>query len=220
MTRSLIAISFWSDRIHPIAKANGLSSILTQNFIGCPLYEFLKQELPFTINIGWGIGNSIDEARTNALIANQLSDSREEQASFIITEGEQIIGPLGEGNCLTVSNSLNPEIEKVSEQTGVASLKIQKILAAMLKKNTNEFSADDLAAYLGISTRSSNRILNKFEEAGTAQVLYKKQQKLRGRPKKIYRIMLNIKKSASALLSHEGHWKTDEEAVAAAGGLK
>ncbi len=30
----------------------------------------------------------------------------------------------------------------------------------------------------------------------------------------------DFEESASALLSHEGHWKTDEEAVAAAGGLK
>jgi len=30
----------------------------------------------------------------------------------------------------------------------------------------------------------------------------------------------HYKKSASALLNLAGHWKTDEEAVAAAGGLK
>ncbi len=165
---------------------------VTNNFTSCSLYEFLKQELPFSFNIGWGIGNTIDVARTNALLASQLSEDRKEQASFIITEDEQIIGPLGESNCLTVSHSLDPEVEKLSQQTGVASLKIKKILATMQKSNTNEFSADDLAAYLGVSTRSTNRILNKLEEAGKAEVVYKKQQKLRGRPKKIYRIMLYI----------------------------
>ncbi|MET3291223.1 UNVERIFIED_CONTAM: putative ArsR family transcriptional regulator [Brevibacillus sp. OAP136] len=67
-------------------------------------------------------------------------------------------------------------------------LQIQKILAVLAKMKSSELTGEELAYHLGLTLRQANRILNKLEETGAAKVSYKKQEKLKGRPKKVYHI--------------------------------
>lgn len=163
----------------------------TKDFTSCSMLNYLSNELPFKVNSGWGIGNTIYEARNNAVIANRQTKGSISNVSFIVTENEQIIGPLGEELCLNYSNTIEPFIEKISKQTGVSTLHIQKILAVISKVHTNELSAEDMAAYSGVTLRSAYRILNKLEVNGYAKISFIQQKKLRGRPKKIYKITLD-----------------------------
>ncbi|WP_427110223.1 transcriptional regulator [Lysinibacillus xylanilyticus] len=162
----------------------------TKDFTCCLILNYLSKELPFKVNSGWGIGNTIYEARTNAEIANRQTIENNSNVSYIVTENEQIIGPLGEEMWLNFSNTMDPYIAKISKQTGVSTLHIQKILAVISKVSTNELSAEDLANYLGVTLRSVYRILSKLEINGYAKVQFLQQKKLRGRPKKIYKITL------------------------------
>nr|WP_309100397.1 transcriptional regulator [Fredinandcohnia onubensis] len=160
---------------------------ITNEFTQCSLLSYLKQTLPYEIDIGWGIGNSLQEARLNAEHANK-ERRMDRGTSYIMTEDEQLIGPLGDETCLQIPNQLNTQIEKFSSQIGMSALQIQKIMAVLEKLQTNEIVSDDLAIHFGISQRAANRILQKLEEKGVAEVSYKKQKKLRGRPKKVYHI--------------------------------
>ncbi|MED3983490.1 hypothetical protein P4646_05370 [Peribacillus simplex] len=92
---------------------------------------------------------------------------------------------------MNYSNTIEPFIEKISKQTGVSTLHIQKILAVISKVHTNEISAEDMAAYSGVTLRSAYRILNKLEVNGYAKISFIQQKKLRDRPKKIYKITLD-----------------------------
>lgn len=170
---------------------------LTNNFTSCAISTYLKKNLPFRVNIGWGIGHTMYEARTKAQNANKETQNYSDYSyySIVITEDDQIIGPLGEDICLEYSNKIDPEIEKLSEKLDVSTLQLQKIMSVISKMNSNELSSEDIAFHLGITMRSANRILNKLQEKGVAEIIYKKQEKLRGRPKKIYKIDLyNISK--------------------------
>jgi len=160
---------------------------ITNEFTQCSLLSDLKQTLPYEIDIGWGIGNTLQEARFNAEHANK-ERRMDRGTSYIMTEDDQLIGPLGDETCLQIPNQLNIQIEKFSSQIGISALHIQKVMAVMEKLQTTELVSDDLAIHFGISQRAANRILQKLEERGVAEVSYKKQKKLRGRPKKVYHI--------------------------------
>ncbi|EST53969.1 hypothetical protein T458_22500 [Brevibacillus panacihumi W25] len=171
-----------------ITSLRDLKETLTHHYTSCSLFEYLSEQLPFKVNIGWGSGDSLHKARTNAQSANKAAEAHPNNCSFVITEDDQVIGPLGDKACIQFSNSMNEQIEKWSVQLGISPLQIQKIVAVIDKTNSNELSSEDVSFYLGITIRSANRFLNILQDRGVASVSYKKQEKLRGRPKKMYRI--------------------------------
>jgi predicted transcriptional regulator len=161
---------------------------LTNEFTECSVLQYLNQTLPFYVNIGWGIGTTLYQAKTSAQTANKQAESHEFPCSFVITAKEEVIGPLGEDTCLHYTKTVDPQLEQISEALGVSLLHIQKIMAVISKLQTNELTAEDLAYHLGITLRQANRILNKLEENGAAHISHRKQEKLRGRPKKVYKL--------------------------------
>lgn len=165
--------------------------LITDHFKTCILLQFLNHHLPFKVGIGWGVGNTLHEAQENALQANGETKKDQISSSYIMTENEHLIGPLGDENCIEISNESNPLIENLSKQIDISTLQIQKLLAVMEKLNTNEVMSDDISQSLGITIRAANRILHKLEEKGVAEVIIKKQKKLKGRPKKLYKIDFN-----------------------------
>lgn len=163
---------------------------LTDNLTQCLLLTYLEKTLPFPVHIGWGVGNSMYKARINAQSANSMSAASKSMGTYVVTDSDQIIGPLGEESCLTYRNQVNEFVKRKSEETDLSTLQLQKIMAVLAKTERNELTAEELAYHLGITVRSANRMLNQLEEKGVARILYKKQEKLRGRPKKIYQIQL------------------------------
>ncbi|MEH6948719.1 transcriptional regulator [Bacillus sp. JJ634] len=161
---------------------------LTNEFTECSLLQYLNQTLPFHVHIGWGIGTTLYAAKTSAQTANKQAKSNNFPCSYVITANEEVIGPLGEETCLHFTNTVDPQLEKLSETLGISSLRIQKIMAVISKLQTNELTAEDLAYHLGLTLRQANRILNTLEEKGAAHISYRKQEKLRGRPKKVYKL--------------------------------
>lgn len=168
-----------------------LKGALTDNYRHCALHTYLNAELPFRVNIGWGVGHNVHRAKDHARSANKLASPQSTNGSFVMTEKEQIIGPLGDDRCLDLSNSPDPQVEKWSHALGISTLQIQKMLSVMTRLDNDELTTEDLSHYLAITERSANRILNELLEKGAATVTYTKQQKLRGRPKKMYKINFN-----------------------------
>ncbi|RNB89767.1 transcriptional regulator [Brevibacillus fluminis] len=161
---------------------------MTDQFTHCAIHEYLDQVLPFPVNIGWGIGSTLYQAKTSAQNASKAAISHELDCSYVITENQDVIGPLGDETCIHFTNTVEPHYERLSETYGVSVLQIQKILAVLAKMKSSELTGEELAYHLGLTLRQANRILNKLEETGAAKVSYKKQEKLKGRPKKVYHI--------------------------------
>lgn len=161
---------------------------MTNDFTNCSVIHYLTNALPFQVNIGWGVGTTLYQTKKDAYTANKEAQENDFSCSFLITDQEEVIGPLGMENCIEYSMSVDPEIERLSEILDISSLHIQKIMAVLAKKQSNELTSDDLAYHLGHTVRQANRILNKLEEKGVVETIYRKQEKLRGRPKKVYRI--------------------------------
>lgn len=160
---------------------------MTNDFTSDLLLDYLKEQLPFNINIGWGIGKTLYEARKKAHDANKKANA-DYYKSILITDDDQIIEPLGDKSSFKYLNSVNRGLHVLSERLDISSLQLQKILSVISNINSNELSSEDISFHLGITIRSANRMLNKLEEKGVATAIDIKQEKLRGRPKKIYKI--------------------------------
>lgn len=161
---------------------------LTADFTHCAVIEYLHETLPFQVNIGWGVGTTLYQTKKAAQTANKEASANSIPCAYVITDNQDIIGPLGNETCIHYTNTIDPEVEQLSEALEISSLHIQKIIAVISKMRTNELTAEDLAHHLGHTMRQANRILNKLEEKGVAKISFRKQEKLRGRPKKVYKI--------------------------------
>ncbi|MGX9134746.1 transcriptional regulator [Rummeliibacillus sp. JY-2-4R] len=162
--------------------------MLTNDYQSCGLLEYLTDVLSLQVHIGWGIGTTFYQASSNAYTAHAQAVSTNSSCSYVITNNDEIIGPLGEDTCLQFTNKIDTQLQNLSESIGISTMQIQKILALLQKLQTDEITAEDLAYQLGVSVRQANRILKKMEDKKVAMVTFKKSEKLRGRPKKQYKI--------------------------------
>ena len=180
---------------YEIFITKGTLNEITEYYYHCALLEYLKSRLDFKVDIGWGLGADVRTARQNAQYANIESERRGGDCTFVITEQNDIIGPLQGKNRMIYHNLNDPIVNDIGKKTKLSPLTIQKLIAVIEKLNKRELSAGDIAYYLGITERSANRILNKLEATGKAALLYTKSEKLRGRPKKIYSLDLPVSTS-------------------------
>ena len=163
---------------------------ITNELSSCSLTAFFTENLSFPVRLGWGIGHTLQEARENAIQANNQILNTNESYAHILTKDEKLIGPLEANSFLIVSNQYDDRLEHLGEELGMAPLQLQRIMAVMDKLQTNELSSDDISAHLNITPRTASRILKKLEDHNIATVSYNKQKKMKGRPKKIYKIQL------------------------------
>ncbi len=161
---------------------------VTNDFTSCSVIHYLNETLPFQVDLGWGVGTTLYQTKKAAQTANQEASANETPCAYVIFDNDEVIGPLGEDHCIRYTNIVDPEVEQLAETLGISSLNIQKIIAAMSKMRTDQLTADDVAYHLGHTLRQANRILNKLEQKGAATTTFRKQEKLRGRPKKVYKI--------------------------------
>ncbi|OLO35929.1 hypothetical protein BTR23_16435 [Alkalihalophilus pseudofirmus] len=159
---------------------------MTNQFKNCTLTAFLKKHGSSHFQLGWGVGSTLYEAKQHAESAcNHFNDG-----VYLMTD-EELLGPLCKEVDPTKVTVPNKKIIELSMLSGLSELKIQQIIALINKRNSNQVSSEQLAKYLGVTIRSANRILNKLEQKGLAEVEYSKHEKLRGRPKKVYKIIFD-----------------------------
>lgn len=153
--------------------------------------EFHKiiNKTQFKVYSGVGIGSTAAEAEMNALSALKFSRNKNESCFYFMHEDKRVEGPINNLGCITLKNkSVSKDLQKISEDTGLSMNYIEKILSIVKLYGLKEFSADEMAGYLGITGRSSRRILKKLIDGGYAEVVGKENKPGSGRPQNIIRI--------------------------------
>lgn len=110
--------------------------------------------------------------------------------SFFVNEREELIGPLDK-KPLVLSNRASPYVREISQSTGLSSLTVQKILSVMDAMGTDGLSPQDLAMALSITVRSANRFIRQLVQSELAVVQYERQNASRGRPERVYKLLLD-----------------------------
>ena len=134
------------------------------------------------ISIEIGEGNTIFLSEKNARTALKISISNGNDSIFF-SDGSEVKGPLMEKREILYKNFSDKRILEISKNTGVSTLYLEKIKSVIKKQDKNSFTSAELAEFLNISERSTNRIIKKIIEAGYASVEFENSFGA-GRPRK------------------------------------
>lgn len=168
---------------------------ITDNFTKCSLISYLSKVLNFNISIGYGIGPSLNKARENSFLANKEASLIKESCSFVMTSKKVLTGPFTRSHePLEVATAENPYIIEISKETGLSPFTLSKIVSVMKSLNSNILTSEDLSYTLNITKRSANRFFSKLLESERAEIIESSNDNLRGRPKKKYKIHIDLDK--------------------------
>ena len=161
---------------------------LTQQYTTCLVTAYLEGGLDFPVRVGWGCANNVIDAHRKAQRAAKEALLCKGSAAFVVTSDNVIIGPLSSVRRISYSDAQDQRVSRLSDRASISPLYVSKILSVLNQKGSDTLSSEELAFYLGITTRSASRILAKLEAGGIAAVQHKRQLNLRGRPTKIFKI--------------------------------
>ena len=158
---------------------------VTDQFTLSPSIELLNNNL--TLSMGIGIGGSANIAADNAKLALQRAKEQGGNATFVVNENKQIIGPLdGQKKNIIETKFTDEFVFELAEKTGLSTYSINKILDAVSSVGT-EFTAHDITPYLNMTLRSSRRLLKRLEESGVISIVGQESPYSHGKPRRVYR---------------------------------
>ena len=168
----------------------GIFERVTQGYKLFPLVHDIHKKLQLHVSVGIGFGFSANEAGTHARMALNQSLDFGGQQCFIVKENRSVIGPIKKEVPLTYPLTVTDEkILKKAEKAGISPAYLEKIIAILQRKSVKTFTAQDLANSLGITTRSSHRILLKWLDAGIVKISGMEKVQTRGRPRQVYQLI-------------------------------
>lgn len=163
---------------------------ITNHFTFDRLAIELQEILSFETHVGWGVANTIDNARKKAHLANHEAHIQKRASIIIRNNNEMFQLSTNERQQSTLPIEETPELTVLSEQLSISRLILKKITFVVKVAGTNEITSEDIAFHLNITVRSANRMLKELEEKGIATYLYTRHGKQRGRPKKVFNIQM------------------------------
>ena len=162
---------------------------MTQDFTAIPNQEVLQLSENDVITCGIGIGQSAYEAEINAGIALLHANDHHSESWMVVFDDKTIAGPLGQPEQISYGVA-SEKLHLLSARTSLSVATLSKLESILRKIGKTEISAHDLAQYMKIMPRSARRILTELEAQGLAEVVAEETLHPRGRPRKIYQVML------------------------------
>lgn len=160
---------------------------MTKDFTDCLLMRDLRERYGIEVQIGYGIGREMNEARSHSYRAFQ--NASRWNASCLINEDHELIGPLGREILPPAEDPSGRELQ-IAKQAGLSLETIQRLSAVIQALHTREFTVRELAQIFQVTTVNANRILNALERGGAAEVVSMRKKVAKGRPSRVYHINL------------------------------
>jgi hypothetical protein len=172
------------DRFFIATTREMLENVFLQRHEHAKLLQFGQRSSRYRVWLGMGVGNSMLEANSRASMALNRSVADRSGTSYLVEH--ELEGP----DFLTAWNAADTTLSTRSfaEQTRL-SVETLKKLAAALGTQGAEITSDQLAARLGITVRSVNRIITCLEEADCVATVGKRSTG-KGRPARVMRLSL------------------------------
>ncbi|MEB3100969.1 hypothetical protein [Ferviditalea candida] len=161
----------------------------TNFFTVPPLLEKIRKVLPFSVSIGVGYGGTANQAGIRANAALNKAKEFGGDACFVIHDNHQVTGPIGESHSVTVvTRTTDKGVLEQVDNVGVSATVFNRLMEAIHQTGA-EFTANDLAAYLNITLRSTRRLLKQMEEAHVIEVIGQESLHTKGKPRRVYRLL-------------------------------
>lgn len=162
----------------------------TSNLEQIDLLAAVKNDTANTISVGIGYGRTAREARHNAHVGMLRASKSGGDMAFIVYSDKKILGPLHSRAVEDKPTTIDARFLDVSERTGISINTVFRLYSVMQQRGQDSFTAGELAACLGVTLRTMNRLINKLEIAGYCQIIGKRSLTNTGRPSRIIRLQL------------------------------
>lgn len=172
--------------IHYIYTTHRAILLITKNFEIGYFPSLLEDMYQVSASVGYGIGNTIAEAKKHAEYA--LRESKNSDGCFVMTESRQLIGPLDSSQVPDIQQDFPEALFKTAEACKLSTLTLQKLISIIKITGSREFTTKELANYLEVTDRNANRILRNLENGGAATIIHTRSTTSKGRPVKVYRL--------------------------------
>jgi hypothetical protein len=190
----------YAKRLHGSLKAAGLGKFvifttrgvmekITNSFCSMPEMVELDGINLKSVTCGIGVGHSAYEAEIHAVNALIHAKKYGKGTWMALLDNYEFIGPLGMPNQINFFYH-SDELESISKKTSLSVSTLSKVASSLEQIKTNEVSVKELSQFLQIIPRSAQRIISVLEQHGYASVVRQESPHARGRPKKIYQIIL------------------------------
>lgn len=164
----------------------------TDNLKAIELLNAVKLNTSCTVSIGIGYGKTASEVKNGALLGMQHASKKGGSLAFIVFNGKQIIGPMD--SVRHTKDASPPMIDerflRISDKVGVSINTVYKLQCIVDHFGKTTFTTKELAPLFGVTTRTMNRLIDKFESQGYAKMIGKRIIGNSGRPSRIIQLML------------------------------
>ncbi|GHH99523.1 transcriptional regulator [Neobacillus kokaensis] len=165
-----------------------IEAILSRN----QLFNFVK-DWDDLIKMGIGYGATLTDAEQNAKAALRFAEKdTDDLCGYILTEEKQLLGPFPHEHKQHQLKNDHPEIVQVAKQTRLSPGNLSKIIEFSKSRKDVHFTAADLADYLKVTRRSTERILKKLADHGFVKVVGEEMTYQQGRPRAIYELNMPV----------------------------
>ncbi|MFO1443317.1 transcriptional regulator [Bacillus sp. Bva_UNVM-123] len=177
---------------------NGLNAIFsTRGDVEALIKEGLLHNIftkwPNEITIGFGYGKTLKEAMENAKIALKFAEKDTNHSSaFILDDKKELHGPLPKKHHQQRLTNNHPELFKIAQKAKLSPANLSKIIQFIKSRQSNEFTSADLADYLLITRRSSERMIKKLVDHKYAFIVGEEMTYQQGRPRALYALNIPI----------------------------
>jgi hypothetical protein len=150
----------------------------------------LSLDADVSVAVGIGFGETAFSAESHARKALQHAKDKPDSGIVIVQDDGVIIEYAGGLEQLTYSYRSSDKglLEKLNKAN--VSIKTYKRIEALVHRmGWNSFTTSDIASHLTMTVRNAQRIMGSLCECGLAELKGEELQSLRGRPKKMYRLI-------------------------------
>lgn len=165
----------------------------TDRFHRLPLLEQIKAETAFTLSMGFGYGESANEAALHAEKALRQAESAGGNQAYLIGKELFTRVPMAREDQEAQDKeilSVDSRYLDLSKETGISLRLLSRLSRACRDTGRQRFTSAELADLTGITPRTMNRILTKLMDAHLAQEVGRQFLKQTGRPSRVIEILL------------------------------
>ncbi len=163
-----------------------------ENIINTHGFRLFLQSWEGHAAIGFGYGETVSDAEEHAMIAQRFADHEKTSCAYILTEMKELYGPYpGDVKFQSLVN-VHPELVKLAKAIKISPANLSKIIQFSQNRQTHQFTAADLSAYMQVTRRSAERMIKKLVDHGSIKVVGEEMTYTQGRPRSLYELDIPV----------------------------
>lgn len=162
----------------------------TNDLKNIDLLKSVRDSTSSTVSVGVGYGKTAREVKHGAHLGVTRASKRGGNLAYIVYDGKKIIGPVKSAPQETkdAERLIDERFLRISEKVGVSVNTVFRIHCIVEQHGQGGLTGKELAALLGVTARTVNRLVEKFEVGGFVKTVGRRVIGGAGRPSRIIRI--------------------------------